>query len=131
MAIYADRSWAQQDELGAVTDALDDVATAFGLHRADLRVGAGAVVNALEALSQRHGIYLKRPKSTKGGGSVWDFAATACIAREQGAWVSDAHGSPLLLNPTSTTFMNEQGVLYASSKALGDAVLQELERRRL
>ena len=28
-------------------------------------------------------------------GSLWDYAATACLFEEAGAAVSDAHGQPL------------------------------------
>lgn len=46
-------------------------------------------------------------------------AATACITREAGGWVSNAFGQPLDFNQTASTFMHEQGVVYASSEGVG------------
>jgi 3'-phosphoadenosine 5'-phosphosulfate (PAPS) 3'-phosphatase len=59
---------------------------------------------------------LKRPKKEKGGGSIWDFAATACIFQELGLPATDFEGGALDLNKKNGTFMNEHGVFYANFK---------------
>ena len=130
LRVYADRSWPEQPQADDVMEALRTAATSLGLDGVDVHVGAGAVVNACRTWTAQPSIYVKRPKTTPGGGSVWDFAATACIARERKAWVSDAAGRPLQLNPTSTTFMHKHGVLYASSSTVAKAVLSHLAALR-
>ena len=57
---------------------------------------------------------LKRPKQEKGGGSIWDFAATACIYGELGLPATNFEGGPLDLNRKDGTFMNHEGVFYAN-----------------
>ncbi|MGB0581090.1 MAG: inositol monophosphatase, partial [Limisphaerales bacterium] len=69
-------------------------------------------------------IYFKVPKPAKGGGSLWDFAATACVLEEWGTPASDVFGRPLDLNRAGSTFMNERGVIYASDNELREAVQQ-------
>ena len=70
--------------------------------------------------------YIKLPKPEDGGGSIWDFAATACIVREAGAWVSNIHGAELDLNRRDSTFMNHQGVVFASSEQLASTLIDGL-----
>ena len=56
----------------------------------------------------------KPPKNTPGGGSLWDFAATACIFHEAGATARDFHGAALDLNRADSTYMSHRGVLFAT-----------------
>lgn len=84
---------------------------------------AGAVMNACWALENTPAAYFKPPKAQRGGGSVWDFAATACLYQELGAWVSDFKGAELSLNPIGSTFMNHCGVLFATNKAMAEAIV--------
>ena len=60
-------------------------------------------------------VLLKLPKKEKGGGSLWDFAATACIFNELGLQATDYSGKPLQLNPKETTFMNDNGIFYVNT----------------
>jgi len=78
----------------------------------EIECSGGAVMNAMTLLSRVQGAYFKLPKTEPGGGSVWDFAATACIYHSLGLSVSDFSGEPLSLNPEASLFMNKQGVLY-------------------
>ena len=57
---------------------------------------------------------LKFPKKENGGGSIWDFAATACIYQELGLTATNFAGGKLDLNRTDGTFMNHEGVFYAN-----------------
>ncbi len=74
----------------------------------------GAVMNACAALAKPPGCYFKLPKPEQGGGSLWDFAATASIYSEAGAIVSDFRGEALDLNRPDTTFMNQEGVIFST-----------------
>lgn len=76
--------------------------------------GGGSVLNAIWVLENGPACMLKFPKKEVGGGSIWDFAATACIFRELGLPATDFAGGPLDLNKRESTFMNHKGVFYAN-----------------
>jgi len=78
----------------------------------------------MHALENGPGCHLKLPKPEEGGGSLWDYAATACIYEEVGAWATDVYGQPLELNRRESTFMNHRGVLYASGHILGKKITE-------
>jgi len=44
--------------------------------------------------------------------------------KEAGGWVSDFSGQPLALNSTGSTFMNQRGVLFASSDEVARSIIQ-------
>ncbi|WP_298237091.1 inositol monophosphatase family protein [uncultured Algibacter sp.] len=90
-------------------------------HKADLGLngikeisGAGAVMNAILVLEKGPACFLKLPKKDLGGGSIWDFAATACIYQELGLPATNFKGQVLDLNKKDGTFMNHQGVYYSN-----------------
>jgi fructose-1,6-bisphosphatase/inositol monophosphatase family enzyme len=116
LSVYADRSFATAPSRDAMVAGLEEVSTALSLDGVDVRIGAGAVVNAVRVLEGGPACYFKLPSPKPGGGSLWDFAATACIAREAGAVATDMAGDPLDLNRGDSTFMNHRGVLFASSE---------------
>ena len=60
----------------------------------------------------------KFPRKEEGGGALWDFAATACLYGEAGAVATNIHGGPLDLNRADGTWMNHEGVLFATSSAI-------------
>lgn len=76
--------------------------------------GSGAILNAILVAENAPAIFLKLPKKEKGGGSIWDFAATACIFQELNLKATDFNGDSLNLNNKKSTFMNDQGVFYSS-----------------
>ncbi len=76
--------------------------------------GAGSVLNAMLVLENGPACMLKFPKKEKGGGSIWDFAATACIYQELGLPATNFAGGKLDLNQKDSTFMNQAGVFYAN-----------------
>ena len=76
--------------------------------------GAGSVLNGIHVLKNGPALMLKLPKKEKGGGSVWDFAATACIYQELGLPATNYEGGRLDLNRKDGTFMNHEGVFYAN-----------------
>ncbi len=84
--------------------------------------GDGAAMNAMQVLENPPGCYFKFPKPQQGGGSLWDFAATAAIFNECAAVASDFYGAPLELNRADSTFMNHRGVLYAPDAVLAGEI---------
>ncbi|MEM9057630.1 MAG: inositol monophosphatase family protein [Pseudomonadota bacterium] len=88
----------------------------------------GAVMNAVRCLEAPPACYFKQTKATPGGGCFWDFAATACLYREVGAWVSDVAGAPLELNRRDSLRLNHCGVLYATNESLARRVIDAVAR---
>ncbi|MFT5915855.1 MAG: fructose-1,6-bisphosphatase/inositol monophosphatase family enzyme [Bacteroidia bacterium] len=76
--------------------------------------GAGSVLNAIYVLENGPSCMLKFPKKENGGGSTWDFAATACIYQELNLPATNFEGGKLDLNRENDTFMNHEGVFYAN-----------------
>lgn len=90
-------------------------------HKANLKLksikemsGAGAVMNAISVLENGPACFIKFPKKETGGGSIWDFAATACIYNELGLRATNYKGGTLNLNKKDGSFMNEEGVYYSN-----------------
>jgi len=124
LVVLADGSFRTQDTRDAMVGVLHACARDSGLDGIDLVYGSGAVKNACQVLDYPAACYVKLPKPEEGGGSIWDFAATACIVEEAGGWVSDIHGQALRLNPRESMFMNRRGVVYASSAALAARLVE-------
>lgn len=117
LSVFADRSFLTRDDHDVVTSALDLIARDLGLDGVELQATGGAVMNACGVLANPLACYFKEPKPT-GGGSLWDFAATACLFHEAGAVATDMHGGPLDLNRADSTFMNHRGVLFTTDDTL-------------
>ena len=117
LSVFADRSFLERDDHDVVFDALDQIARDRGLAGVRLDATRGAVLNACGVLAHSPGCYFKYPGPT-GGGSLWDFAATACLFDEVGAVATDMNGGSLDLNRPDSSFMNHRGVLFATDEAL-------------
>jgi len=117
-----DRGFDQRDYYARVSAALNELAVRHGFTAVQTLEGDGAAMNALQVLENPPGCYFKFPKPQQGGGSLWDFAASAAIFQECGASVGDFHGRPLELNRADSTFMNHRGVLYVSDAALVEEI---------
>lgn len=76
--------------------------------------GAGSVLNGILVLENGPACMLKFPKKENGGGSLWDFAATACIYQELGLPATNFAGGRLDLNRKDHSFMNHEGVYYGN-----------------
>ena len=83
---------------------------------------AGAALNGVWVTQHAPAVYFKFPKRSKGGGSLWDFAASACVLEQWGTSATDIYGNPIDLNRSDDSFMNELGIIYASDVALGKAI---------
>ncbi len=114
LSVFTDRSFFALENHDEVVAALDEIARDLGLAGVRIHEPRGAVMNALGVLALPNACYFKFPKPTAGGGSLWDFAATACLFHEVGAIATNIHGDVLDLNRANSTFMNHQGVLFAT-----------------
>lgn len=108
----------RREELSARMQAL---AIRMGYAEASIEVRGGAVCNACYVLEHAPAVYCKEPKPQLGGGSFWDFAATACIFQEAGVPVTDYSGQALELNSATFTFFNHCGVCFCSNPELVEA----------
>lgn len=93
---------------------LNENAEKLSLNEVKEIAGAGAVLNSIHVLENGPACMLKLPKKESGGGSIWDFAATACIYKELGLPATNFEGGRLDLNRKDGTFMNHQGIFYAN-----------------
>ncbi|MDA9260628.1 hypothetical protein N9P58_02050 [Puniceicoccaceae bacterium] len=126
LSFISDRSIASHPQFDAALAKLQVLASELGQDGLETTLTGGAVMNALWVLEHAPACYFKFPKPQAGGGSLWDYAATACIYAELGAWCSDVAGQRLDLNRADSTFMNHRGVLVASDRSLGQALLAVL-----
>ncbi|MEH6583858.1 MAG: inositol monophosphatase [Halioglobus sp.] len=123
---FADASFAAHENYDDMLDTLNGCAQDSGLDGVAMVYGSGAVKNACQVLDYPAACYVKLPKPEEGGGSIWDFAATVCIVGEAGGWASNIHGQPLELNRPGSTFMNHQGVVYASNERIARYLIDTL-----
>lgn len=121
ISVFANRSFLEDDQYGAVMDALESLADDMGLAGVSVDATAGAVMNACRSLANPPACYFTFPKA-EGGPSLWDHAATACVFNEAGAVATDFHGAPLDLNRADSTFMNHRGAVYATHEVLAERI---------
>lgn len=117
-----DRSFEKHPERQRVLDELNSYAQAIGLTKVHATQYGGAVINACHALESAPGCHFKFAKPEEGGGSIWDYAATACLFEQAGAFVSDVFGDALDLNRSDSTFMNHRGAVYATDASLASTI---------
>ncbi|GAD02984.1 3'(2'),5'-bisphosphate nucleotidase CysQ family protein [Agarivorans albus] len=123
LTFYCDRSSLKLPYFEQLKAQLEQLAKHLGYSELLINSSAGAVVNACSVIDESNALYLKLAKRTQGGGCIWDFAASSCIAQGCNAWVSDSYGQALELNNSTSSFMNQKGVLYASNATLAKQVL--------
>jgi fructose-1,6-bisphosphatase/inositol monophosphatase family enzyme len=122
LKFFCDCTFAMHPEREALIREVEAVAAREGYPGVEVIEGAGGVLNACRVLAEGPACYFKKPKLKDGGGSLWDFAATACLFEEAGLHARDFEGRPLDLNRTESTFMNHRGVCYASTPELAAAL---------
>ncbi len=121
LSVFADRSFWSNEDHDAVVTGLEDIARDMGLDGVQIATTGGAVMNACRVLANAPACYFKFPKPA-GGGSVWDFAATACLFGAVDAVATDIDGDPLDLNRPDSTFMHHRGVLFATDESLAQRI---------
>ncbi|MDX8340411.1 inositol monophosphatase family protein [Draconibacterium sp. IB214405] len=120
--LQMDRTFLKYEHFDEFISELEEKLQELSINELQLQKRAGAVLNAIWTLEQAPGCYFKLSKPTPGGGSLWDFSATACIFNELGAPASSFDGTPLDLNRSDSSFMNHRGVLYASNQLVADFI---------
>jgi len=118
LTLIYDRGFADKHNYPQINQALLSIANRRGFKGLNTLEKNGAVMNACWVLDNPPACYFKYPKPEKGGGSLWDFAATAAIFHELGVIASDIYGQALDLNRADSTFMNHRGVIFATDQLL-------------
>ena len=105
-----------------IMKAVEKIASDFDLAGVDIISQGGAAMNACWVIENYPACYFKFPKPQDGGGSLWDFAATACLFHELGAIACDFQGQALDLNRADSTFMNHRGVIFDAEPSRVEAI---------
>lgn len=123
LSFFTDRSFEHHPLYVQVLNELEVISKKLGYQGVRTFVGQGAVMSAIGVLEGAPACYFKFPKEKEGGGSLWDFSATAAIVLSAKAWVTNIHGQALDLNRKDSNFMNHQGVIYASDHLIAQEVM--------
>lgn len=121
LSLFTDRSFLSSEQHDQMVFALEEIARDMGLTGLNVDASAGAVMNACNVLANSPACYVKLPKQN-GGGSLWDYAATACIFSEAGAVATDIFGQRFDLNRVDSTFMCHRGILFATDEKLAQRI---------
>jgi fructose-1,6-bisphosphatase/inositol monophosphatase family enzyme len=122
LQLITDRSFHDSSTFDEVMGRLELIAEELGLAGVEATRIGGAAMNAIWVLENAPACYFKFPKGGNGGGSLWDFSASACLFAEAGAVATDFAGDPLDLNRADSTFMNHRGILYATDEELAKKI---------
>lgn len=123
-SMFSDRSFLKAPKFEEIHHEMVQFSKLMGYDKFELISHGGGAMNAIWVLENAPSCYFKFPKPTDGGGSLWDYAASACIATEAGAKVCDMYGAQLDLNRQDSTFMNHRGVLYASDSRIANHIME-------
>ena len=121
--LQTDISFQQHPWFEQTLTGLQEIAQKLGLNGAEIQYAGGGVLTACKILDAPNTCYFKYPRSNNSGGSLWDYAATACLFHEAGAVATDIYGQPMDLNRADSTFMNHRGLLYAAHQTLADYIM--------
>ena len=130
LILYTDSSFETHPLLEQTRSCLQEIAQSLALNGADIQYKIGAVMNACDVLETANSCYFKYPRLDDSGGSIWDYAATACLFNEADAIAADISGKPMDLNRINNTFMNHRGVLFTGQLKLAEQIIS-LSRRLL
>jgi fructose-1,6-bisphosphatase/inositol monophosphatase family enzyme len=117
-----DRSFYEHKDFATAKNFIKDLSEKLGCDEFKILHQGGGAMNAVLTLSHKNACYFKLPKASLGGGSLWDFAASASLFQEAKKPASNIFGHRLDLNRCDSTFMNHEGVLYASSEDISLAI---------
>lgn len=127
LSLFTDRSFRSSPKHDEMIVGLQGISESMGLAGLDVDASAGAVMNACRVLTNAPACYVKLPK-TDGGGSLWDYAATACLFAEAGTVATDVFGQPLDLNRADSTLMCHKGILFATDQHLAGQIRDLVSR---
>ena len=123
LVLQTDFSFQQHPWFEKTLEGLQEIAQKIGLNGAEIQYAAGGVLTACKILDTPNTCYFKYPRSNNSGGSLWDYAATACLFHEAGAVATDIFGQAMDLNRADSTFMNHRGLLYSAHQTLADYIM--------
>lgn len=118
LTLLFDQSYLKYPSYDLQLDELKKSLTKMGFTDLNIHPLGGAVMNGITTIEMAPALYYKFPKEAKGGGSIWDFAASSLIQKEAGGFNSDYHQKPIDLNRRDCTFMNHKGIIFASKEDL-------------
>lgn len=124
LILQIDPGFKVDSRLQQTRSGLQEIASQLGFRQAEIRFQAGAVMNACSILDQPNRCYFKYSRQDNSGGSIWDYAATACLFNEAGGFASDISGVPLELNRVANCFLNHRGLLYAGTQQIAQKIIQ-------
>lgn len=114
LTYVTDRKLQDTPRVAEIESFLNEQAKKLSLNEVNEMAGAGSVLNAILVLENGPACMLKHPKKESGGGSIWDFAATACIYQELDLPATNFERGRLDLNRKEGAFMNHEGVFYGN-----------------
>lgn len=123
LQFICDRSVQRLPQFNSLIESLESLVGELEMTQLVTTFTGGAVMNAMWVLERAPACYFKQSKPKGGGGCLWDYAATACIYTELGAWCSDFRGHALDLNRADSHFMNHRGILFASNATVAECLL--------
>lgn len=123
LQFICDRSVQRLPQFNSLIESLESLVGELEMTQLVTTFTGGAVMNAMWVLERAPACYFKQSKPKGGGGCLWDYAATACIYTELGAWCSDFRGHALDLNRADSHFMNHRGILFASNATVAERLL--------
>ena len=121
LSLFTDKSFLTSEARDHISTALEEIAQDMGLAGLHIDASAGAVMNACKVLANPPACYVKLPKQN-GGGSLWDYAATACIFSEADAVATDIYGQCFDLNRADSSLMCHRGILFANEERLAQRI---------
>ncbi|TBN03933.1 inositol monophosphatase [Hyunsoonleella flava] len=114
LTFVTDKKLKDTPQSDKIQNILNTYKSDLGLNSIKEISGAGAVMCAILVLENGPACFLKLQKKENGGGSIWDYAATACIYNELGLPATSFNGDILDLNKKDGAFMNHKGVFYSN-----------------
>jgi len=128
LSLVSDSGFVHHTRFNEIMAGLETIACDLGLDGVESQFQGGAAMCSCWVMERPPACYFKFPKSEDGGGSLWDYAATACIAQEAGAVAVDSFGNPLDLNRPDSTYMNHRGMIYATDATLARRIAKLREK---
>ncbi len=114
LTYVTDKRLKDTPRLSELEELLQNKVDELGLERFVEMPGGASVMNGIHVLENGPACMIKFPKKEVGGGSIWDFASTACLFQELGLRVTNFDGGKLDLNRKDSTFMHHEGIFYAN-----------------
>lgn len=122
LTFVQDKSFFDFPDYNGIQNKVISIANEQGLDSVKTIAQGGAALNACWVLENSPAFYFKFPKDKPGSGSLWDFAASACIFNEANAVVKSFKNDKLDLNRKDSTFMNHEGAIFATNKDLASKI---------